>query len=188
MKRLLKLALAMICTGVFAANPALPGDSVYGLVLPLTDQHAAKVNLAALAGRPALITMFYGNCKLSCPVTFHAMTATVAALSDAERAKLAAVLISLDPPNDKPAVLASLAHEHGMDGSMWQLLVSDNDFHTRTLAAALGIRYRRLGSGEINHSSRIVLTDSQGRIIASTENVGPMPDPALLDALHQQLR
>lgn len=185
----LLLSSAIACQAAESGSTsALPGDSLYRLTTPLTSQRGEPFSMASLTGRPALITMFYGSCQLACPITLHNMSSTVAALSSAERAGLNAVLVSLDPKGDTPATLKQMAQEHGMAGNNWVLAVSDSDPDTRGFAAALGIRYRRLANGDINHSTRILVTDRQGRVVATLDDVAPDPAPAILQALHRQLK
>ena len=170
-----------------AAADQLPGDSLYRLQLPLTTQAQQPLKMSGLAGKPAVITMFYGSCKLACPVTLHSMQSIVAKLPADKRAGVTALLVSLDPKGDNAATLAELAQSHDMAAAPWLFAVSDNDRDTRTFAAAVGLRYRRLASGEINHSTRIVVTDTQGRIVAATENTAPEGDPDIIEALKNQL-
>jgi protein SCO1/2 len=54
----------------------------------------------------------------------------------------------------------------------------------RKLAATLGIQYRRLASGEFNHSTVIEVLDRQGRIAARSGKLGAA-DTTLVKALHQ---
>ena len=178
------LALAF-CQGTAAA---LPGDSLYQLTEPLQAQNGQPFRMAQLAGRPALVTMFYGSCQLACPIVVHHMASTVAKLPAAARGRLTAVMISLDPQTDTEDSLKRLAAEHGLDGAGWVWAVSDSDAHTRSLAAALGVRYRRLESGVINHSTRVLLLDRQGRVAAAADEVGPEPDPAIVARLRTLLR
>ena len=57
----------------------------------------------------------------------------------------------------------------------------------RRTAAVLGIRYRALADGEFNHSSALVLLDGEGRVLARTEQLGAVPDPAFLAAVKAAL-
>jgi protein SCO1/2 len=49
------------------------------------------------------------------------------------------------------------------------------------------VQYRRLPSGEFNHSTRIALLSPQGEILASTSVLGHA-DPALLAKLGQSTK
>ena len=50
----------------------------------------------------------------------------------------------------------------------------------RRTAAVLGVRYRKLANGEFNHSSVLILLDREGRVLARTEKLGAVPDPAFV--------
>ncbi|WP_046156390.1 SCO family protein [Chromobacterium vaccinii] len=179
--------LALASSGAWAGND-LPGDSLYRLDAPLTTQRGDALQFSDLAGKPALITMFYGDCKLACPIVMGGVKSIIAALPARERDRATVLMVSLNPGGDTPASLAHLAGEYGIQARNWLLAVGKSDEDTRGVAAALGIRYRRLDSGEINHSTRIVVTDRQGRIAASTEDIGPKPDPAVVKALRALLK
>ena len=57
----------------------------------------------------------------------------------------------------------------------------------RAIAGLLGIRYRALADGDFNHTTVLVLLDADGRVIARTERVGGLPDPAFLAAVRRTL-
>jgi len=48
----------------------------------------------------------------------------------------------------------------------------------------LGVQYRRLSSGEFNHSTPIILLDGQGVELARTENIAK-PDAAFIKAVQK---
>ncbi|ATP28586.1 SCO family protein [Chromobacterium violaceum] len=184
---------AAACLLAFASHWAwaggeLPGDSLYRLEAPLTTQRGDALKFSDLAGKPALITMFYGDCKLACPIVMEGVKSIIAALPARKRDRPTVLMVSLNPGTDTPASLSHLAGEHGIRARNWLLAVGKSDEDTRGVAAALGIRYRRLDSGEINHSTRIVVADKDGRISASTEDIGPKPDPAVVKALRALLK
>ena len=70
-------------------------------------------------------------------------------------------------------------------GSLW--LVRPEPQDVRAIAGLLGIRYRALADGEFNHTSALVLLDADGRVVARTERVGGLPDPAFLAAVRRTL-
>ncbi|MEO3958469.1 SCO family protein [Chromobacterium piscinae] len=179
--------LALASSGGWAGND-LPGDSLYRLDAPLTTQRGDALQFSDLVGKPALITMFYGDCKLACPIVMEGVKSIIAALPARDRDRARVLMVSLNPGADTPASLSHLAGEHGIQARNWLLAVGKSDEDTRGVAAALGIRYRRLESGEINHSTRIVVTDKEGRIIASTEEIGPKPDLVVVQKLRALLK
>ena len=69
-------------------------------------------------------------------------------------------MVSLDPERDTPAAMSELHARHELD-AQWTLARAPAD-QVRELAAALGIKYRALDGGEINHSTVVALLDGQG--------------------------
>ncbi|WP_374353284.1 SCO family protein [Chitinimonas sp.] len=193
MRYLLGAAMVMCCLlgGISAqadkSQASLPADSLYRMTVPLTNQQGAKLELGDLAGKPALITMFYGNCAVACPVTLHSVQSIVNSLPAEQRGELTVLLLSLDPAKDTAATLQGLAKTQQMQDTPYLFAVGKNERDTRALAAALGIRYRRLSNGEINHSSRLVVTNAQGQINFTSDNLAPAGDPAVRNALTHML-
>lgn len=169
---------------VVGAPAALPAKSLYWLDLPLLDAGGNKLALHELQGAPLLVTMFYGNCATACPIILQNLKQTVAAIKPAP-GKLRVLLVSLDPAHDNPATLSHLQQDNGLDSRIFRLAVSDNQSHTRLLAAALGINYRVLSSGEINHTTRVTLLDAAGVVRADSAASGVTPDPAFIKEIRQ---
>ena len=167
-----------------SAVVAVSGDSLFQLKTPLTNQLEQAFFLGNTPEKLTLVTMFYGDCNVSCPIVLENIKRTLEA---ANTPQLQAVMVSLNPGVDTPAVLAKLAvmHELKIDNAI--LAVSDNDAHTRQLAAALGVKYRRGANGEINHNTRFVLLDRLGQIVASSDTLNTTPDPAILREIQRQL-
>lgn len=179
------LCLVMTARVVLAAD--LPSDSLYQLDVPLVDSNGDVFHLAQLAGQPVTLSMFYGSCQSACPVLLRGLKLSVAALSARQRGGLRIVLISLDPVNDTAASLARLADEQHLDPKVFRLAVAASEAQTRSLAGVMGIKYRRLPNGEINHSTRVLLLDAQGRITSSSERISARVDPVLLNAWRKAL-
>lgn len=180
-------ALACCATLAFAAAPKpapLPGDSVYQLSLPLTGQDGRTADWRALRGKPRVVAMFYTSCQYMCPLIVESGKAVEHQLDAAQRARLGMVLISMDPARDDPAALRKVATARGVDQTRW-LLASPPAAKVREVAGVLGVRYRQLPNGDFNHSSVLVLLDAQGRILARTEKVGTVPDPAFVAAVRK---
>jgi protein SCO1/2 len=108
------------------------------------------------------------------------------ALSASERARLRLLYLSLDPARDTPKALAALAAKRKLDPARWTLARTDEAGVRRT-AAGLGVRYRKLANGEFNHSSVLILLDRDGRILARTEKLGAVPDPAFVAKVRSAL-
>ena len=178
------LLLALPFTG--QAADALPGDSVYLLDDAFSDQAGKPFKLADRRGRPQLVAMFYTSCRYICPLIVDSAKGVEHELSPAERARLGVLLVSLDPARDDTAALASVARKRKLDPARWTLARTDAGA-VRRVAALLGVRYRALADGEFNHTSALVLLDAEGRVLARTERLGPVPDPAFLAAVKAAL-
>jgi protein SCO1/2 len=171
-----------LATVARAADAPLPGDSVYQLQAALTDQDGRAMELASLRGSPVLTTMFYTSCEMVCPMLFETIRYTLQAVPAAQREQVRVLMISFDPARDTVPVLKKTARDHGCD-ARWTLARCSDD-SARQIAAALGIQYRQLASGEYNHSSTIELLDRQGRIAARTGQLGSV-DKAFVKAIRQ---
>ena len=168
------------------AQAALPANSLYWLDVPLSDAAGKKLSLPELRGAPVLVTMFYGNCSTACPIIIENLKRTVAAIKP-PAGKLRVLLVSLDPARDNPGTLTHLQQMHQLDTAIFRLAVSDNASHTRTLAAAVGINYRVLESGEINHNTRVTLLDATGKVRADSNASGVVPDPEFLKEIRKAM-
>ncbi len=180
-----RLMLSLLAAGMLAPAHAAAqnGNSIYALSVPLTDQNGRDFRLAELRGGPVLISMFYTSCEAVCPMIFETLRLTLARLPERERGAVRVVMVSFDPTRDTVAALKRTAQAHGVDDDRWTLARAD-EAAARQIAAVLGVQYRRLASGEFNHSSEIMLLDAEGRIVQRSAMLGAV-DPALLQSLRR---
>jgi protein SCO1/2 len=174
--RALFVALALAaCSGhrvepAPAADAAVSGPSLYDLPIELREGR-----FDAQRGHPVLVAMFYGTCPAACPAMIDDLARV---LADAPETHV--VLVSFDAARDTPDRLAELARIHHLD-ARWTLAAADEP-NARTLAAAIGLKYRRLPDGAFTHSTAIVALDGDGRVIARTDRLNDH------DALVRSLR
>ncbi|HZP65003.1 MAG TPA: SCO family protein [Rudaea sp.] len=180
--------LLFVCACVLApcAFADLPGSSIYRLDVPLVDQDGRAFAFAERAGKPQLVSMFYTSCPYVCPLVIETLKKTQAALTPEQRAKLAVLLVSFDPDRDTPARLGSVFDQRHLDRSTWTLARTDAK-NVRKFAAVLDIQFRALATGDINHTSAIVLLAADGTILARTEKLGEA-DPEFVAAIGHALR
>ena len=190
MKRLLRGLAATVLLG-FASlagaaqpAPALPGDSIYQLPLPLTDSQGQTRDWRTLRGKPRLVSMFYTSCQYICPLIIESGKAVERQLSPDQQKRLGVLLVSMDPARDTPPALKKVVDQRKLDLARWTLAAPPAD-DVRSVAAVLGIRYRQLADGEFNHSSMLILVDANGRILARTEKIGSQPDPEFVAAVRK---
>ena len=192
-RRFFQSMIAFTCTvtvvGMSAeattAVKALPSNSVYQLLVPLTDQNGVATQLSDRRGQPLLITMFYSNCQFVCPRILEALKRTEEALTPAERARMPVVAVTFDPARDDQAALKGVVEEHRLDPAQWTLARTDLR-DVRKLAATLGIQYRLLPSGDFNHTSVLILLDVDGRIVGKTFTIGAA-DPVFVKLVKKTL-
>lgn len=182
------LAAWLPCGATELAQPlesaTLPRDSVYQLPLTLTDQDGNLREWRSFRGKPRLVSMFYTSCQYICPLIIDAGKAVERSLTPVQLQRLGIVMISMDPARDSAAVLKETATKRRLDTTRWSL-VSPPATDVRAVAAVLGIRFRELADGEFNHASAMVLLDTDGRVLARTEQMGSKSDPEFLDAVRR---
>ena len=178
----MKIASLLLSALLVLAAPlqaqSLPGDSVYHLQASTQNSHGAPVAWASLRGQPRLVSMFYTNCHLMCPLIIENAKSVQKQLSPDERRQLGVVMVSLDPGRDTPDAMQEVARRHRVPEG-WQFLTpADND--VRAIASVLDVRYRFRDDGSINHTSVLLLLDAEGRVRARSEVTGAAADAAFL--------
>ena len=187
--RLLAAAAALFlfaaASVVRAESPALPGDSVYRLDVPLLDQDAKLITFPSLRGKVRIASMFYSSCPYVCPMIVETIRRVEKQLDPAARARLEVALVSLDPERDDPPTLKKTAKERHVDETRWRLLRAESG-DVRKIAAVLGVQYRQLENRDFNHSSALVLLDADGHVLARSSTIGE-PDPEFVAAVKAAL-
>ncbi len=185
---MLMLCCLTLAAPAFGTTPdaALPGDSVYQLPVVLIDQDGKGFDWRSRRGEPQLVTMFYTACPYMCPLIVDAGKSIEKALTPAQLGGLHLLFISMDPTNDTPAALLALAKQRTLDTTRWTL-ASPQESAVSTVAGVLGVRYRKLASGDFNHTGELILLDREGRIVARTEKIGSKADPEFLAAVEQAI-
>jgi protein SCO1/2 len=122
--------------------------------------------------------MFYASCPYACPTLISDIQRLEQRLGKDTRLDVRVLLVSLDPERDTPSALLALASKRGIDTTRWSLTVTD-EASVRTLAAALGVKYRKLESGEFNHTSVISVLGRDGSILSQSEGLNASNDELL---------
>lgn len=178
---LLALTLGAASAAAPAASPgALPDDSVYRVApLTLRDQDGKTFTFASLRGQPRLVGMFYGSCKMVCPVQIETLKRIQREV--AGKATVSVVMISFDPARDDVAMLHEVAQEHHVAAPQFRLSRPESG-DEGMLAGVLGIAYRKLPQGVFSHNALASLLDADGRIVAQAD-VSQAPDPTFVKAV-----
>jgi len=185
MKRFLLALMLAVPTMAIAALP-LPSESVLQQDGAFTDQSGKVFHLADRRGHVQVVSMFYTSCKYTCPLMIDSGLGIEHALTPTQRDALRILLVSFDPQRDTTMALEALAVKRHLDTQRWTLARAD-DGSVRKFAALLGVRYRKLADGDFNHTSGLILLDAEGRILAKTDQIGPLPDPKFLSAVQAAL-
>lgn len=144
------------------------GASIYQLDVELVAQDGEPRDWEDFSGKPLIITMIYSSCTTACPLIVQEVKNILKAANTPDQPVL---LVSMDPERDDPKALREMKERHHL-GDSWTL-VRPSKSDVREIAAALGIRYRQLPSGDFNHSQVISVLDGKGVIVARAEGLGP---------------
>jgi cytochrome oxidase Cu insertion factor (SCO1/SenC/PrrC family) len=129
-------------------------------IFSLVDQHGARVSFADFRGSRVLVTYAFGHCTTMCPAIVSDLKA---ARRTANREDLPIVVITLDPWRDAPEQLPKIV-QHWQLGRRDRVLSGSIPEVERALDE-LGIaRRRNLTTGDIEHTSTVMLLDEQGSI------------------------
>ena len=171
-----KQSAAPAAHATLPAAPVNDSGSLYQLQVRLEGGDAKTVALDTFRGQPVLVSLFYGRCPAACPMLIAQLKRIEAGLSPEARAHTRVLLVSLDPKEDTAQVLAALAQAHRLDPKRW-LLARTQEAKVQELAAVLGVRYRKLASGIINHSTVVTLLDRAGNPVARVDGLkAPLED------------
>jgi protein SCO1/2 len=125
----------------------------------LTSQSGEPFDRKTLEGKVWVADFIFTHCTGPCPRMSAQMRRVQTAV--AELADVRLVSFSVDPDRDTPAALAEYARRFHAEPGRWFLLTGD-----RSTLDALDRRAFMLGNvdGTLEHSTRFVLVDRQGRI------------------------
>lgn len=164
-------AFVLLALRVVTATADTDKASLYQLKTPLTAQDGRAISLDEYRGHPVLVTMFYASCQATCPLIIDTLRAVEKALPADRQKNLRVLLVSIDPEHDTPQALAATARERRIDTTRWTLAHAD-ERTVRQIAAALNVQYRKLPDGQFSHATQISVLDSEGRILAQSDQLG----------------
>jgi protein SCO1/2 len=142
---------AAAVSGEFAGAVRPPGAQAPDF--RLRDADGSTVRMAALRGRPVVVTFIYSHCEDTCPGQVQTIRG---ALDDLGR-DVPVLGISVDPAGDTGASARRFLNEQRMTGRMRFLLGAEREL--RPVWRAYGIAPQR---GRLDHSAYVVLVDAQG--------------------------
>lgn len=136
-------------------------DSVFNITDNWTAANGSAFQLSALGGKPTVIAMVYTSCHYVCPLTVQNIKRIERSLDAAQAANTNFALFSLDPERDTPAKLTEFAKLHGITSPSWTL-AQGNASAIRKLAVTLGVKYKKVESGDYEHDATIFILDKDG--------------------------
>ncbi|MFN3374389.1 MAG: SCO family protein [Chloroflexus sp.] len=170
MSRRYLLLLVLLSACAVASTPAVTSPTKIDPPKMLSDfslpaSTGGELRLSDLRGQPVLLYFGYTRCPDYCPITLAEFRRARDELGPTgERVHF--VLISVDPDNDTPDVLAAYLRGFG-DGFIG---LQGNDPTLRRISKEYGLTYRHGGSNHhhgsdgVEHSTASYLIDQNGRL------------------------
>ena len=125
----------------------------------LRDQTGTPVSLAALRGRPVLLTFLDSQCTQQCPIQGRQLASILRRLPAAQRPVL--VVVSVDPSGDTPAGIRSAMAKWGLAGPWTWHWLNGSAARLATVWHSYGVTVDP-SSGDIVHSLVLYLLDRKG--------------------------
>lgn len=147
----------------------------------LRDQTGASVSLAALRGRPVVLTFLYTHCPDVCPLTAEKLH-TAARTLGADAAKVSWLAVSIDPAGDTPASAAAFVATHHLIGRLQFLLGGTSQVSPVWNAYHIPVQPEPVSPGKptvVDHLLGLYLIDRAGQ---ERVYMGDDFDPAVLSA------
>jgi protein SCO1/2 len=151
-------------------SAALPGNSLYHMNSKWVNQEDTVVHLNDLVGKPRIVAMVYTKCQSACPLLIQDIKVMMSRIPKALVGKIQVDLFSFDSESENYQSLQNLKAKYKLNEN-WSAY-SGSKGSVAELAAALGIQYKKLPSGEYIHSSVIFFINEKGEIVAKQEGLG----------------
>ncbi|MBI3993694.1 MAG: SCO family protein [Candidatus Lambdaproteobacteria bacterium] len=133
----------------------------------LVDQHGAKLSLAHLRGRPAIVSFGFGHCETVCPLVLRTVARSAKEL--AATVNPALVVITMDPWRDTPSALEGLRRNWELPERT--LMLSGDVERVNRVLDQFGVARRRdERTGVIDHVPLVFVLDRDLRIVYALNN------------------
>lgn len=113
--------------------------------------------------------MIFTRCETACPLLIEDLKAIATDLDSKTKKPVEVSIFSLDSYRETPKSLLDFASRRKIPAH-WRLFTS-NAGSVAELAAALGVQYKRLQSGDFMHSNVIFFLNEKGEIVAQKEGL-----------------
>jgi protein SCO1/2 len=129
----------------------------------LTTQDGNPMSLDELRGKVVVVTFIFASCADSCP-RLTAKMATLQSRLGADFGPLVFfVSVTVDPERDTLEVLKRYAEVHGARLGGWAF-VTGTPAEIRDVAKRYGIAYKRMPSGDVDHTFLTSVIDRSGAL------------------------
>lgn len=128
----------------------------------LINQHVKPVALADFRGKVLIVTFLFTHCTDVCPVLPQMLARVDERLSEAQRARLHFIGISVDPVHDTPERLRSFMQQRSLSDQRWTLLTG-SVAALSNVAADYGVVVRPDPRAGFVHNTVFVVIDGHGR-------------------------
>lgn len=159
-------------------------ESLYEVSGIWEDQWNQSFSLKDLSGLPHLFVMLYTKCESACPILVEDVKRVVAALK-AEHQNLSVILFSIDAEGETQRTLNTFAEKRRLK-KHWRVARA-NSRDIATLAAVLGVNYKKLPDGEYVHSNSIYFVDKTGSLVAQQDGLNKL-DSHFVKAIQNNLQ
>ncbi|HVO46287.1 MAG TPA: SCO family protein [Steroidobacteraceae bacterium] len=149
-----------------ADSDAAPSTATSWTHVPFVTSEGTPTSIAATDGRVRIVTMMYTHCPGSCPLALATLRRIEGNLTPRERSRLSVIALSLDPEKDTVASLNAF-RQTSVVSPAW-ILGRPSASDVPVLARALGVSYRIVGDGYVDHQSAFVILDAHGRVLSRT--------------------
>lgn len=130
----------------------------------LRDHRAAPLALAALRGKPLVVSLIFTSCSTVCPLTTEYLGSAVAEARAILGSDAFSVLtFGFDASGDRPARLAAFANTHHIAGIPGWYIASADAQTTEALLDELGFSFEAAAGG-FDHITQTTILDAGGRV------------------------
>lgn len=141
----------------------------------MTDSAGRSFTRSALTGKVWIVDFIYTTCPGACPMMsskMHEVAKKIEGQND-----IGILSISVDPEHDTPAALTEFASHYGAPTGQWTFLTGD----AKTVHL-LAFTTFHVGDvlGKIEHSTKFIVVDKQGKIRGYYSSTDEEGIPAML--------
>jgi len=166
------------------ADPVTISEAAIGNRLPpltFVDTKGDAIALAALRGRPLLVSLVYTGCTDVCPAIIENLRPAIEiAQSALGEDSFTTITIGFNTFHDTPERMRSFARERGVDMANW-LFLSAEQGAVEALAKATGFTIVP-SAGGFDHMAQVSVIDADGRIYQQVMG-GVFNPPAIVEPL-----